>query len=324
MSVNSKMTALADEIRELSGTTITKSIDAMASDVNTANAEIAEQTDLIAQIATALEGKASGTGGTILPTLSNPATASDILASKEAIDGSGNKITGTIETKTSTNLTASGATVTVPAGYYATNATKSVATATQATPSVSINSSGLITASATQSAGYVSAGTKSGTKQLTTQAAKTVTPTTSDQTAVASGRYTTGAVTVKGDTNLVAGNIKSGVSIFGVSGTYEGTGSSGGASVETYTLTIINNGSNEIEIIVTQYHEQMGIISYQTSVMDGDTKVINNLLKGAGLVIGGSYVDISCSEGNVQKSMYLTYYTSFASSCPDNLTITIV
>ena len=59
MSVNFKMTALADEIRELSGTTIAKSIDAMTSDVNTANAEISEQTDLIAQIAAALEGKAS-------------------------------------------------------------------------------------------------------------------------------------------------------------------------------------------------------------------------------------------------------------------------
>jgi hypothetical protein len=96
----------------------------------------------------------------------------------------------------STDLTASGATVTVPSGYYATQATKSVATATQATPSVSIDSAGKITASATQTAGYVSAGTKTGTKQLTTQAAKTVTPNTSSQTAVASGVYTTGAVTV--------------------------------------------------------------------------------------------------------------------------------
>lgn len=133
----------------------------------------------------------------------------------------------------------------------------------QATPTITVSTGGLITASATQSAGYVSAGTKSITKQLTTQAAKTVTPSTSSQTAVASGRYTTGAVTVaaipstyvkptttkgaatytpktsnqtiaagtycsgaqtiKGDANLVAGNIKSGVSIFGVTGTYAGT-----------------------------------------------------------------------------------------------------
>ena len=63
MNVNSKMTALADEIRELSGTTTTKSIDAMTSDVNAANAEITDQTDLIAQITAALEGKTGGSSG---------------------------------------------------------------------------------------------------------------------------------------------------------------------------------------------------------------------------------------------------------------------
>jgi hypothetical protein len=167
----------------------------MTSDVDAANAEIAEQAELLEQIVTALEGKVSG-GGVTLPDLNNPASASDILSGKAAIDEDGNKITGTIATKTSSNLTASGAIVTVPAGYYATNATKSVATATQATPSVSINSSGLITASATQTAGYVSAGTKSDTKQMTTQAAKTITPSTSSQTAVAKNVYTTGVVTV--------------------------------------------------------------------------------------------------------------------------------
>ena len=92
----------------------------------------------------------------------------------------------------------------------------------QATPSISVSSSGLITASSTQSEGYVTSGTKSSTQQLTTQAAKTVTPGRSSQTAVASGRYTTGNITVAGDSNLVASNIKSGVNIFGVRGTYSG------------------------------------------------------------------------------------------------------
>ena len=94
-------------------------------------------------------------------------------------------------------LTASGATVTVPAGYYSSQATKSVSTTTHPNPTVSVNSStGLITASHTQTAGYVSAGTTTGTSQLSTQAAATITPTTSAQTAVAAGKYTLGAVTV--------------------------------------------------------------------------------------------------------------------------------
>lgn len=67
MNVNSKMTALADEIRELSGTTTPKSIDAMTSDIDAANIEISEQSELITQIATALESKASE-GGASIPT----------------------------------------------------------------------------------------------------------------------------------------------------------------------------------------------------------------------------------------------------------------
>ena len=66
----------------------------------------------------------------------------------------------------------------------------------QAIPNISIDSDGKITASAIQTAGYVSAGTKSEIKQLTTQAEKTITPSTSSQTAVASGVYTTGVITV--------------------------------------------------------------------------------------------------------------------------------
>ena len=61
MSVNSKLTALANEVRELSGTTTSKSLDTMISDVSAANSEIAAQTELISQIITALEGKAAGT-----------------------------------------------------------------------------------------------------------------------------------------------------------------------------------------------------------------------------------------------------------------------
>lgn len=76
------------------------------------------------------------------------------------------------------------------------------------------------------------------TGTIPTQAAKTITPSTSSQTAVASGRYTTGAVTVAGDANLKAENIAEGVSIFGVTGTHSGGGGSGGASVETCTVTI--------------------------------------------------------------------------------------
>ena len=55
------------------------------------------------------------------------------------------------------------------------------------------------------------------TGNIASKSAQTYTPTTSDQT-IASDQYLSGAQTVKGDANLVAGNIRSGISIFGVAG----------------------------------------------------------------------------------------------------------
>lgn len=62
VTVNEKMTAIADEIRTLSGTTGTMGLDAMASHVGEANDEVDNQVELLAQAVAALEGKASGSG----------------------------------------------------------------------------------------------------------------------------------------------------------------------------------------------------------------------------------------------------------------------
>ena len=124
-----------------------------------------------------------------------------------------------VERKDSDDLTATGPTVTAPAGYYEQAASKSVQSGSvsvpdstmTAAPSIDVSSSGLITATTsgtktiapTVTEGYVTTGT-SGTvtatgttmTQLTTQAASTITPTESQQTAVAEGTYTTGDVKV--------------------------------------------------------------------------------------------------------------------------------
>ena len=205
------------------------------------------------------------------------ATAGDVLSGKYFYTSAGTKTQGSIASKSSSNLTVSGATVTAPAGYYSSAASKSVAsgsattpaTTITANPSITVNSSGLITAttSATQSvtptvgAGYVSSGTAgtitvsgSNTSQLTAQAAQTITPTTTDQT-IASGKYLTGAQTIKGDANLVAANIAEGVTIFGVQGTYEGESYPSADGVSFGTVPLITFTIN----IYTTYQAEEGM-----------------------------------------------------------------
>lgn len=188
-------------------------------------------------------------GGVELPELSNPANESEVFLNKDIIDKDGNKMTGTftIENEIDELNTL------IPQLRNTVDRLPDADSGEQATPEISVNTSGLITATA---------GTKSSTYQLAFQAAKTITPSTTSQIAVSSGYYTGGnitvasvptqsksvtpkstsqtitpdsgkflsRVTVAGDSNLVAGNIKSGVSIFGVSGTLSTGGGSGEAA----------------------------------------------------------------------------------------------
>lgn len=180
----------------------------------------------------------SGSGGgtaefydTSDATLSN---GNQMLSGKTAY-ANGTKYSGTIASKTGTDITANGDTVTVPAGYYSSQQTKAVAAGSATAPSsISASSATLstgtntitlsksVSVTPTVSAGYVSAGTAGNssvslTASVTVKGATTFTPGTSDQT-IAAGTYCSGAQTISGDADLVASNIKSGVTIFGVEG----------------------------------------------------------------------------------------------------------
>lgn len=172
-------------------------------------------------------------------------------------------------------------------------------TATQATPSISVDSAGKITASATQTAGYVAAGTKSATKQLTAQAAQTITPGTADKT-IASGRYLTGTQTIKGDANLVADNIKSGVSIFGVAGSFEGSGEgSSGGSVETCTIVFDSKYGDALNVqplCMTLFENGQMKIYMETGWSLAD-KTVNNVVCGSPIVLAGVTNIKSWSKG---------------------------
>lgn len=128
---------------------------------------------------------------------------------------------------------------------------------------------------------------------VTKKSATTYTPGTSDQT-IASGQYLNGVQTIKGDSNLVAGNIKSGVSIFGVSGSYVGSGgSSGGLVMKTGTTTsaTIETGLSSISMFVI----------YKTAFSS------DGLIQGVYTVDTGKMYYVYCSS-----------YSSYIRSCDIN------
>ena len=252
----SDIVAIADAVRSKTGST-----DAMT----------------LGGIVTGINGIETGIA---LPELTNEGSASDLLSGKELIDGEGNVVTGAIETKTASDLTANGATVTVPAGYYVSGATKTISSGSAKTPAttitkaptISVNSSGLITASVsgtqnvtpTVSAGYVSSGTAgtitvsgSATKQLTTQAAKTITPTTSSQTAVASGVYTTGAVTVAA---IPSSYVQpSGTKTITANGTYD---------VKSYASATVNTSGEDVTEETSAYTTKLASLETAISALE--------------------------------------------------------
>ena len=133
---------------------------------------------------------------------SGTATAARILSGRTAwVNGS--KLTGTMTNRgaISQKLAANGS-YTVPAGWH--------------------NGSGKVTQS------------------LTTQGAKNVTPKTTNQTACAASRWTTGSIVILGSSNLKAANIKSGVKIFGVTGTWTGPVDSNLSLSVYYSPTVQN------------------------------------------------------------------------------------
>lgn len=125
-----------------------------------------------------IDGTATGGGST--PTLQSktatPTESQQTVSPDSGYDGLSQVTVGAIsdtyvgsgiDRRTSTDLTASGATVTVPAGYYSAQASKAVASGSAGTPTATkgtvSNHSVSVTPSVTNTTGYIEGGTKNGT-----------------------------------------------------------------------------------------------------------------------------------------------------------------
>lgn len=150
-----------------------------------------------------------------------------MLTSVSAYDSDGTLVTGNIISRGEADVTVSEAVLTVPAGYYATNITKDVATAGTAKAPTSITGSSATLTAGTNTItlektvsvtpvvtpGYITTGTATNsavslTASVTTKGAATYNTATSDQT-IAAGQYLTDAQTIKAVTtsNITAANI---------------------------------------------------------------------------------------------------------------------
>lgn len=114
------------------------------------------------------------------------------------------------------------------------------------------------------------------TGNIPSKAAETFTPGTSNQT-IASGQYLSGAQTIQGNANLVAGNIKTGVSIFGVNGTFTSDSNATAAQILD-TRTAFVNGNK-----VTGTMNNRGAVSH-TLAINGTYTIPAGFHNGSGSV----------------------------------------
>lgn len=263
-------------------------------------------------------------------------SSSSIMVQDMASEIAGIKGEPTLQTKTVTPSTSS-QTITPDSGYGGLSqvTVNAMPTATQATPSITVSSGGLITAKATQSAGYVASGTKQATKQLTVQAAKTITPTKSAQTAVASGRYTTGAVTVAAipDTYIQPSgtlevtengthDVKNYASVnVNVAGS---GGGSGGGEPATCTVTI---NSFDANIRTLQYSTYInGIYEWHDELLNPEVSSItlDNVLCGGCVTQYNSFSFCFNVPNNENYVYFENGYNGFYLVPTGDITITII
>lgn len=230
------------------------------------------------------------------------AAAADIISPKTAMLANGVVTQGTgsggITPTGNINITQAGqtdvtnyATATVPAGSVVSTVQASI------TPTISVDDDGLISVSAEEQAqesvvsqaGWIDASseiivhkTTSGTEQLPTQSATTITPSTTAQTAVAKGKWTTGAVTVAA---MPSGIITAPTSISGTSAT---------VSTGTNTLTLTKTVS------VTPRVTTAGYVSAGTA---GNSSV--SLTASVTTKAAATY-NVSSSDQTISASQYLT------------------
>lgn len=132
-----------------------------------------------------------------------------------------------------------------------------------------------------------------GTTYDTYNGATTITPGTSAQYFYTAGKYVASNLTVYGSSNLKSSNIKSGVSIFGITGTYTGGGTISG--VYTGSGTVTNNSSTLVITCPSGYILAMAGFMAENISYSNKSKTVGGYARSGSSTGRGSYVT---SDGN--------------------------
>jgi len=216
----------------------------------------------------------SETAQTITPT-------SGKYLTQVSVDAISNTYVGTgITRRSSSDLTASGATVTVPSGYYSEQASKAVASGTAGTPTATkgtvSNHSISVTPSVTNATGYITGGTKNGTA-VTVSASELV-----------SGTYTVSASGTHDVTNYASASVASG----------SATASATKGTVSNHSVTVTPSVTRTAGYITAGSANGTAVtVSASELVSGSETKTAN-----------GTY-DVTNLASLVVDIDFVTYYT---------------
>ena len=183
-----------------------------------------------------------------------------------------------ITQRSSSDLTASGATVTAPAGYYGSSASKTIASGTEGTPTATkgavSNHSISVTPSVTNTAGYISGSTKTGTA---------VSVTASE---LVSGTYTVDSSGAKDVTNYASASVPSGTA---------GTPTATKGTVSNHSVSVTPSVTNQTGYITGGTINGTAVTVTASELASGNKSITEN---GTDIdVVGYSTVSVSVSGG---------------------------
>ena len=202
----------------------------------------------------------------------------DVLTGKVIVDKDGNPLTGTMANNgaVSQALNAGGS-YTVPVGYH------------NGSGKVTANSLASQTSATAAAAQILSPYTAwvNGSKltgSIASLAGQTITPNASQQTVSSSGKYMTGNVVVNAVSNLSAGNIKKGVVVGGVTGTFEGY---------VPNATDLYYRGNNVKNFVSSNTEYISLEAGQISIPNKDTNIVYIQSGTSVSLVGYTYLNVS-------------------------------